>query len=306
MTTRRRSLLPLWLAVALLLGAFSSGSQALFAGSHALAQEEKTLTLGNIGWDENIAVANLSKVLLEEELGYAVELQLADVGVLFQGVGSGDLDAFQDVWMPNHADYLAEVEANVEQQPNWFEGTTKFGLAAPAYMNIASIDQIAGTEVDQIYGIEPGAVISGKIDDAVIPEYGLDLEQVASSTPAMLAQVEKAYAAREPFVFVAWSPHWMNSSYDFAYLEDPKGALGDLTKPSQLSTIVHKDLKANDPAAHAFLGAIKLTEEQVNAIQLAINDADDPIAGVQTWLGQAGNRALVQPWLDAAAAAGAA
>src|SRR3712207_9110934 len=33
----------------------------------------KTLTLGNIGWTENVAVANLTKAVLEEDLGRSEE-----------------------------------------------------------------------------------------------------------------------------------------------------------------------------------------------------------------------------------------
>ena len=73
------------------------------------------LTLGVAGgWTENEAVSNLSKVILEEDLGYdEVAVETADLGLVFQGVASGDYDAFQDVWMPNHSQLLSEVEANV-------------------------------------------------------------------------------------------------------------------------------------------------------------------------------------------------
>ena len=84
-------------------------------GGGGSASASKSLTLGNIGWAENLAVSNLTKVLFEEDLGYKeVELKLLDVGPLFQGVAGGDLHAFQDVWMPNHKDLLAKVEDDVE------------------------------------------------------------------------------------------------------------------------------------------------------------------------------------------------
>ena len=67
---------------------------ALAAGC-ASSSQNKELKLGNIGWDENVAVGNLTKVLLEDELGYDnVELRTLDVGPLYEGVGNGDLDAF--------------------------------------------------------------------------------------------------------------------------------------------------------------------------------------------------------------------
>src|SRR3712207_8618335 len=45
-------------------------------GGGASSSSGGTLTLGNIGWQENVAVANLTKVVLEEDLDYdEVELK---------------------------------------------------------------------------------------------------------------------------------------------------------------------------------------------------------------------------------------
>src|SRR3712207_8253518 len=54
----------------------------------------------------------------------------------------------------------------------------------------------------------------------------LDMKLVEGSTPAMLAELEKAYKEREPIVFLRWSPHWMNAEYDLRYLKDPKDLQG--------------------------------------------------------------------------------
>lgn len=51
---------------------------------------KKQLVLGSIGWDENVAVSNLTKVLLEDELGYQnVQLKQEDVGALCSRVWAG-------------------------------------------------------------------------------------------------------------------------------------------------------------------------------------------------------------------------
>ena len=263
------------------------------------SSENKELRVGNIGWDENVAVSNLTKVLLEDELGYDnVELKTLDVGDLFRGVGSGDLDAFQDVWLPNHKDYLGEVQDNVEQLDPWFQGTTRFGIAAPTYMDIASIDQLNSTDAQDILGIEPGAVIMEKIPDDVIPAYGLKQDLVESSTAGMLSEVKNRYDNKEDFAFVAWSPHWMNQRYEFSYLDDPKDGLGELKDPAQISTIVNKGLNDKDPVAYAFLKAMRLDEEQVNDLEGVINDAGDPLKGARQWTQD--NRDVVEPWLEAA------
>src|ERR671932_2960545 len=70
---------------------------ALVAGCAGLSSERK-LTLGTTGWDESVAVSDLTMVLLKDELGYdRVELKTLDVSSSFKSVGSGDLDGFQDL-----------------------------------------------------------------------------------------------------------------------------------------------------------------------------------------------------------------
>jgi ABC-type proline/glycine betaine transport system substrate-binding protein len=59
------------------------------------------LTLGYLDWNENVANATLTKVLLEDDLGYdSVELKLArGVGNVYDDLIGGETDAFQDAWM---------------------------------------------------------------------------------------------------------------------------------------------------------------------------------------------------------------
>jgi glycine betaine/proline transport system substrate-binding protein len=271
---------------------------ALMAGCGSSSQN-KELKLGNIGWDENVAVGYLTKVLLEDELGYEkVELRTLDVGPLYEGVGNGDLDAFQDVWLPAHNDYVAGVEDNAELLGTWFQGTTKYGIAVPSYMNITSLEELNDTKVDLILGIEPGAVGMTKIPEEVMPAYGLKQKLVEAPTEGMLSEVERLYNDREEFAFIAWSPHWMNQRYDIRYLDDPKDAFEEVDNTVDLSTIVNAGLKEDNPVAYAFMAALTLDEEQINAMEDEINTASDPEPGVRNWLEN--NRDVVQPWIDAA------
>src|SRR5918993_2244399 len=139
-------------------------------GGGASSTSGGTLTLGDIGWTESIAVSNLTKVVLEEDFGYQeVELKTLDVGLLFEGVAGGDLHAFMDVWIPNHTQLLAEVENDVEHLEPWYEGQTTFGLAVPSYMKgVTSIADLNQSGAKRIIGIEPGAVISDKVEQDVI------------------------------------------------------------------------------------------------------------------------------------------
>ena len=290
-------------------GRFVRGA-ALFAGlllavgvlvaGCAGSEQKRELTVGNINWDESIAVSNLTKVLLEEEIGYEnVELRTLDVEQLFEGVGSGDLDAFQDVWLPNHREYLNPVEDDVVLLAPWFQGQTSFGIAVPSYVNIQTISQLNQTNIREILGIESGAVISRRILESVIPTYDLEQDYVeSSSTAGMLAEVENRYNNGEDFSFIAWSPHWMNQRYDHTLLDDPEDALGDLNDGAEIAMVVNEDLPDDDPVAYAFMEALTLTEEQVNDLEDTINEAGDPLEGARQWAQD--NRDVVEPWLEAA------
>ena len=273
------------LVVALLVVAGCGGG-----GGASSSSSGGTLTLGNIGWQENVAVANLTKAVLEEDLNYdEVELKTLDVGLLFEGVAGGDLDAFQDVWIPNHTQLLSEVENDVEHLDPWYEGTTSFGLAVPSYMKgVNSIADLNQSGAERIIGIEPGAIITTKIDEHVIPEYNLTLEHEPSSTAAMLAEVEGLYKDKESFVFPPWCPSTHCEQYahqdpkiDYRYLKDPKNAMGNLDYGPQsdtsasISSIVNEDLPDDDPVAYAFMSNLRLNEEELTSLENEIVAADD-------------------------------
>ena len=186
-------------------------------------RQDEVLLLANIGWDENVAVSHLTKVLLEDELDYeSVEVRTSeDLDMTYRDVASGELDAFQDVWLPNQQALLEQVSEDTEHLDPWFLGETKQGMAVPAYMDVKSIDQLNGTDAQLIFGIEPSSVMMHKVGENVMPAYGLKQKLVEESTASMLDAVERLTALREDFVFLAWSPHWMNQRFDIRYLEDP-------------------------------------------------------------------------------------
>jgi len=259
----------------------------------------RTLDIADIGWTENTAIAQLTKVLLEEQLGYEeVTVRTSDLDSVYEDVAEGNLDAFQDVWLPNQRGLLQGVEDDVEQLSFSYEGQTEQGIAVPAYMDVTSLDQLDQSEADLILGIEPGSVIMGKVYDEVMPAYDLAQKLVEGATQGMLAEVETRYGNGEEFALVAWSPHWMNQQYDLRYLEDPQDALGELNDPASITTIVNEDLAQDDPVAYAFMDALILDEEQIGDLESAINDAGDPHEGARRWAED--NPEVWQPWVEAA------
>jgi glycine betaine/proline transport system substrate-binding protein len=282
-------------------------------GGGSADNSSKTLTLGiAAGWTENVAITNLTKVIFEEDLGYKeVEAKTLDLALVFEGVAGGDLQAFQDVWLPNHRQLLSEVKSDVEQLPPWYEGETTFGLAVPDYMSdVKSIADLNESGATEIIGIDPGAIISQTVPDKVIPAYNLKLEYKPSSTAAMLQEAERLYEDKEPFVFPPWCPSTHCESYenqnpkiDYHYLKDPKNAMGNLDYGPQsdtsasISSIVSEDLRDDDPVAYAFIKNLKLNQEELLALE-NMQAKEGALKGAKTWLED--NRDVVQPAIDAA------
>jgi glycine betaine/proline transport system substrate-binding protein len=260
---------------------------------------DKTLDIADIGWTENTAISGLTKVLLEEELGYEeVITHKSELDSVFEGVAEGNLDAFQDVWLPNQQDLLGSVEDDVELLGPWYQGQTEQGIAVPSYMDATSLDRLTESEAELLLGIEPSSVVMEIVSEEVIPAYGLDQKLVEASTDGMLAEIENRYDSREDFAFVAWSPHWMNQRYDLRYLEDPKDAFGELNNPAKILMIVNEDLSGDDPVAYAFMDTLTLDEEQLNDLESTINEAGDPLEGARRWAQE--HPEVWQPWVEAA------
>jgi glycine betaine/proline transport system substrate-binding protein len=259
----------------------------------------RTIDIADIGWTENTAIAQLTKVLLEEQLGYEeVIVHTSDLESVYGDVAQGDLDAFQDVWLPNQRGLLESVQDSVEQLGFSYEGETEQGIAVPTYMDVTSLDQLNQSDADLILGIEPGSVVMGVIYDEVMPAYDLPQKLVEGPTQGMLTEVEKRYRGREEFALVAWSPHWMNQRFDLRYLEDPEDAFGELNDPARITAIVNEDLPQDDPVATAFMDALILDEDQLNDLESAINEAGNPQEGAKRWAED--NPEVWEPWVEAA------
>src|ERR671915_2418644 len=198
--------------------------------------------------------------------------------------------------MPNHEQFVEGGRGRIEvSREPWYVDPTRYGIAVPDYMrDVRSISDLNSSGTDMITGIEPGAVLMKKIETDVVPRYHLRSSLVGATTPAMLAELEQAYSMEEPFVFLAWSPHWMNQEYEFRYLSDPKNAMGSVDAPQTLHSVAREGLAKDEPAAHALINAMRLDEDQIGSLELAINEAEDPEAGARRGLGGGEKRGTVR------------
>lgn len=139
----------------------------------------------------------------------------------------------------------------------------------------------------------------GVLKDKVLKEYGLDgaYTVVDGSTPAMLAELKRAYAAKKPILVTLWSPHGAYGDYDLKKLEDPKGAWG---KGDGVHTLARKDFADDNPEAGKCLKDFRMTEAQLTGLEARIQKAGKGKEqdAVRTWLKE--NPGPVEKWVPVA------
>ncbi|WP_369269958.1 ABC transporter permease/substrate binding protein [Streptomyces sp. R11] len=262
----------------------------------------KEIKLGYIPWDEGIASTFLWKELLERR-GFEVTTSQYSAGPLYTGLATGQIDFETDSWLPTtHAEYWTKYGKQLEDLGSWY-GPTSLELSVPSYVKgVDSMEDLknnASKFKGKIIGIEPSAGMMGLLKDKVLKEYGLEdsYEVVDGSTPAMLAELKRAYAKKEPIAVTLWSPHWAYSDYDLTKLKDPKGAWG---KGDGVHTLARKGFADDNPEVGKWLKDFSMTEKQLTSLESQITKAGKGKEqdAVRSWLKQ--NPGLVDKWAPVA------
>lgn len=219
----------------------------------ALAASKGKVKLAYVEWDCAAASTNVVAAVLQEKLGYEVEMLPVAAAAMWQAVGTGDVDGMVTAWLPvTHADYLAKVKDKVEDLGP-ITGGAKLGWAVPSYVtadSIADLNANADKLNGKVIGIDPGAGLM-RLSEKAMKDYGLDkLELVEGSGATMTAALADAIKHKKWVVVTAWSPHWMFGKWDLKYLKDPKGVLGE---EEHIDTIVRKGLKKDMPEVYKVL-----------------------------------------------------
>jgi glycine betaine/proline transport system substrate-binding protein len=214
-------------AVGLALTACGNGETA---DTDAEGGEDNTIDIAiNHGWEEGIAVAELWALILEDE-GYEVSKNYMDLAPSFSALSTGDMDFNMNIWQPvTHEEYLEEYGDDLEEVGVWNSDANQV-IAVNSDAPFDSLEDLADNADlfdSELIGIEPGAGLTERTEEFVIPDYGLeDWEFTTSSTPAMLQEVDTATSNGDNIVVTLWRPHWAFSAYDIKPLEDPQEALG--------------------------------------------------------------------------------
>ena len=157
-------------------------------------------------------------------------------------------------------------------------------------------DLAIGTQTEyKIIGIEPGAGIM-KLTNTAKKDYGLDdWKLIEGSSAAMVAELKKAINNKEPIIVTGWSPHWMFSSFDLKYLDDPKGSFGGA---EAINTIVRKGLEQDAPGAYKILDQFAWETSDIEAVMVDVADGMNATEAAGKWIDA--NPDKVAKWTEGA------
>jgi len=310
-------------------GGDGGGTTGGETGAVALPGEGITVSIAVNPWTGSAVNANVAKLLLEQQLGYTVELTEIDEFAQFPAMSADELDATLEVWPSGHQKDIARYidgdgsvvsggELGVVGKIGWYVPTYVVD-ANPEVATLEGLNDNAALFATTETG-DKGQMLDGdpsfvSFDKQIVDSLGLNFEVVvAGSEAALLAELDQALANEEPLLFYWYTPHWGNTVYDLTEVALPEvteectaaaAAGGDGYACDYPEDVLFKafsaSLQTKAPEAFAFLSAMSydnLTQEQIaKGIDV---DGQDPAAAAQAWVDA--NPDVWQPWVDAATA----
>ncbi len=280
-----------WLGIAILVLSIST----------AYAADKQKLRIGWTAWSDAEAVTRLAATILQDRLQQPVELVLLDIGIQYQGLANGDIDAMLMAWLPlTHKPYMEKVGHQVVDLGPLYT-RARLGWVVPDYIpedQLSSIADLKDREVmrklgKQIHGIDPGAGLM-QASEKAIDVYGLNNYRLISSSGAgMTAALTRAIKRKKWIVVTGWSPHWMFARWKLRYLQDPKLALGGRER---IHALVRKDFYQDFPVeVTEFLSRMFIPMEELESLIAKATDSSYETA-VNDYIKQHPNR--VNYWVS--------
>lgn len=301
---RSSRLTVLALAATLALAGCASGSQDDDFASGSSGGGQDSVVFAEQPWVD-LQVENEIAVQILDKLGYHASVKHnLSVENTAAAMSSGDIDAYLGDWWPSQKPTFGDlIDAGKVDVLSTMVTGTQYAPAVPGDVaekldvhSLADLDKHADAFGHKIYGIEAGSPGNETIQKAIDADaYGLgDWELVASGTPAMLAQVEKAEKAGQPIVFLAWSPHWMTVQFKTVFLDDPQKVWGGA---GEIRTLVRKGFADDNPDIAKFIANLRFTTDEAGQFYYDHDKAGKDIADIASaWISD--NPDKVKQFLD--------
>ncbi|MBA3532068.1 MAG: ABC transporter substrate-binding protein [Ardenticatenales bacterium] len=319
---RGGALMALLVLLAILAGCSGTATQG---GTPEAAPAEKiTIKLAENAWTGarvNVAVA---KTLLEEQLGYQVEVVTIDENAQWPALARGDIHASLEVWPSGHAENVTQyiTEQSVVERGGLLGPVGKIGWYIPTYMvnqhpELATWEGFKEPELAALFSTaetgDKGQFLAGdpswvQYDEQIIENLGLNLQVVhAGSEEALVAALDAATSREEPILFYFYTPHSIFNRYELTevelppyseecYAKESDGGVDCAYPPDELFKILWPGLKESAPDAYHLLNEMTYsTDDQIQMIAAVEVEEQSPEEAAAAWL--EANKSTWESWL---------
>ncbi len=309
------------LALVFVLSALLAG-----CGGAPAAQTKIPLKLVENAWTGSSINVNVAKILLQEKLGYKVEIVTIDENAQWPALSNGDVSAVLEVWPSG--------ETHQKGIKQYIEGTKtvdnlgplgvvgKISWYVPTYVveqhpELATWEGLKKPEDAALFKTtetgDAGQFLAGdpswvQYDEQIIKNLGLNFKVVnAGSEQAVLAAVDSAYSRKQPILFYFWTPHSIHAKYkltpvklpdysESCYAKAKEGGVACDYPPDVLFKIAWAGLKDKAPDAYQFLNNMQYTnDDQIAMIAAVDNDKKPAEQAARAWIDK--NEATWKAWL---------
>jgi len=261
--------------------------------TQAAVADDATLDFGVPAWPGITVKTEIAEQLLNP-LGYETRTHEIGLQVIYQGIESGDVDAFLGAWLPAQREMFDPRKASgvLTDVANNVEGA-QMTLAVPAYLrergiqSFADLDEHRDEFNGQIHGFGAGSAASEILHNAIDNDtWGLgDWSLVDTSEVGMLSAAQDAISREEAIVWVGWTPHWMNLELPMRYLDDPENLFGENNGESDVRTLLRSDYADANPALVTFFEQFSFTADEQSWMIQAFGQEERDLADVaQQWI----------------------
>ena len=301
-------------------GSSFSGGTSSGGGSSDSAGAGISIKAAEFPW----SAAKLTTVILSEVAAQHPELGVGKIDATtlgpapaWAGAQRGDVDLLAEVAMPNQQELADKAKDKVsmvhqtygDAQQGWFVPTyaTQPGQPLAGLTSVTQLNDYAAPLNNKLVDADP-SFITTQQNAKRLQGYGLNLEQVASSESAQLAELRRAYQAKEPILVYLYHPHWVFAEFEMTQLQEPNPYTPDCfttgngacAMPSYAAwTAASTKVQQDAPKFYAMLQRFEIPVPDMEGMLKSVDvDKKDATAVAKEWLGA--NQDKVQQWVAAA------